>query len=145
MKKLLLTGLLILNTSVMAQMTDMMGTMAIQGLLTNQGTQSATQGLTAARNLQILQDIQQTAMEIQSTHYIDYTGVNKSSVFGHPFTGLDWTVGSDQSGSFYIQLNRLNQSTCQYLTGQGTGAKTIYINGNRNQICESVNNMKFVF
>ena len=71
--------------------------------------------------------------------------MNKYSILGNPFRGLDWTVGSDQSSSFYIQLDQLNQSTCQYLTGQGTGAKTVYINGKQNQKCEDVNNMKFVF
>ena len=145
MKKVLFIGILSLSISAMAQMTDLMGTMAIQGLLTNQGAQSAAQGLSSARKLQILQDIQQTVIDIQSTHFIDYTGVNKNLITGHPFRGMDWSVGSENSSSFYIQLNQLDKSTCQYLTGQGTGAKTIYINGNKNQICETVNNMKFVF
>ena len=131
MKKILFFSLLFLCQPSYSQMVDMMGTLGIQGALTVGDTQSVARGLSAMKKNQILQDITQTAMEIKTQFMGNYGSVNKGSVFGSPFGGLSWDLGSISADLFYIQLNQIDSNTCSYLLSSRVPALYIDLNDER--------------
>ena len=144
MKKVMFLLLAMLSVSASAQMTDLLGSLSLQGTITQQSTQSAARGLKAVNELKILQDIQQVAMEIKTTYIGNYSGVNKASVMSHPFSGLDWTVAPLSSARFFIQLNQIDKETCFYLLSSGTGAVKTELNSG-SESCSEQNTIKFIF
>lgn len=143
MNKYLFLLLITLSYTTKAQMTDLLGSLAIQGTMTQQSAQSVNAGISSLNRTQILQDLQQSAMEIKTRYFGNYTKVNKNSVMGHPFPKIDWTAGSVGSSKFFIQLNQIDNSTCNYLNSGNSGALEVQINGSGT--CSDKNTMKFIF
>lgn len=144
MKKILFFSLLLFCFSVKAQMVDLMGALGVQGALMNQTTQSVAQGMSMTRRNRILQDLQQAVIEIQTGCLGGYQNVDKNSLSGSVFSGLNWSIGPEGSSGFFIQLNQLDEQTCGYLLNQYTGAVDIDVNHQGKQ-CTSQNNMHFIF
>ena len=144
MKRLILFSILMISCQAGAQLVDLMGAMGVQGALANQTTQSAVQTLSMARRVQVLQDLQQTAIQIQTGYMGNYTGVTRQSVLGQPFSGLNWSVGSVGRNQFFIQLNQLDNQTCSYLIGQSVGDRSVEVNGSGNT-CSDRNQVRFIF
>ena len=144
MNRIILFLICLFSLSVQAQMTDLLGSLSLQGTIIQQSTQSVTGGLKAVNKLKILQDIQQVAIEIKTMYMGNYTGITPSSVSGNPFSGMDWNIGSLSSSRFFIQLNKIDSGTCSYLLSAKTGALKTEINsGSVN--CSDQNTMSFIF
>jgi len=144
MKKFLF--LLLFSFPAYAQMTDLMGSLSIQGALTAGDSQMVAQGMSRVKQTRILQDLQQTAMEIKTQYFGNYTSVRKDSLFGNPFQGVNWTVGSDQLNLFYIQLNQIDKNTCSFLLSSGMPTVRVDLNGQSgDKNCINSNQIKFVF
>ncbi len=138
---------LLISTSVAAQLTDTLSGLAIQGALTSQSTRSVAQGLSMLKRNRIMQDLTQTAMEIRISHPNGYMNVNTTSVGGQPFEGLDWQVGPTGTSQFYIQLSDIDMSSCRYLVSGTTAAKEVYVNGTVGtaEKCSQNNMLRFIF
>ncbi len=147
MKQFCCVGLLFVSISTQAQMLDSLSGLAVQGALTGQSASSAAQGLSLLKQTQILQDLNQVAMEIKMTYMNGYQGVSKASVLGQPFQGLSWSIGSDTARQFYIELSDLDQATCRYLATRMTSAQKVQINTNGSSAdqCQQTNTIRFVF
>lgn len=146
MKKLIFLASLSVCLSAFAQMPDMLGTLAIQGVMTERATQSAVQGLSSSQKLRVFQDIQRIAMEIKTGYLGNYASVSRNSVSGSPLSGIDWSVGPYQSYYFYIQLNQIDNKNCSYLLSRDIGAYSVSVNGqNNNTMCGSSNTIKWIF
>ena len=145
MKKLFFLWLLFLGIPSYSQMIDLMGSLSIQGAMTSGDTQSVSMGLSALKRNQILQDISQTAMEIKTQFMGNYLSVNKGSVFGSPFSGLDWDLSSLSNDFFYIQINQIDEKTCLSLLSARVPAVRIEVNGQSGFNCSDNNQIRFVF
>ena len=123
--------LLILGTSLSAsaQMTDLMGSLAIDGMMNAQ----ATKGYSAA-NLQIKN------MEIQTLMITNPQNVSREtfSVAGYPAFAR-----SESSGEFSITLKNVEKALCIGIENQFSGAKKIIKNQNNN--CLDKNIIKFYY
>lgn len=130
-----------------AQILDSLGTLGIQGVLTRQSVGQVGQGLSLLKQNQILQDLVQTVAQIRTTYINGYTGVSLSSVYGQPFKDILWSIGPKGANRFYIELNGIDQSTCQKLVSSMTDAQEIEVNhivGTAQQ-CKNNNVLKFIF
>ena len=146
MKKLLFFIALSVSFPTYAQMIDVLGSLGVQGAMTVGDTQSAAMGMSALKKNKILQDVTQTAVQIKTQFMGDYSSVGKDSVFGNPFAGLDWDIGSESSNLFYIQLNQINKATCSSLLSARVPTVRTELNGNAgSRACEESNEIKFVF
>lgn len=129
-----------------SQMVDLMGSLSIQGAITTGDTQSVSMGLSALKKNQILQDINQTAMEIKTQFMGNYNSVGKHSVSGNPFNGLDWDLSSLSSNLFYIQLNQIDNRTCSSLLSSRIPTVRTELNGQRDlKACSDTNQIRFIF
>lgn len=143
-----LLGLFLIPFSAHAQLVDTIGSMGISGQMTTQGVKSASQGMNALRQTQIIQNINMVVMNIKMNFLNGYTGINKNSLnLTNPFPGLDWTVGSESSQTFYIELSNVNTALCQKLTSQGLGAQYVTVNGldSKNANCSNTSKIKLVY
>jgi hypothetical protein len=73
--------------------------------------------------------------------------VSLSSVYGQPFKDILWSIGPKGANRFYIELNGIDQSTCQKLVSSMTDAQEIEVNhivGTAQQ-CKNNNTLKFIF
>ena len=147
MKKLIFSFCIFLSLQASAQMVDLMGGLAVQGAIENQAVQSATQGISAAKRLRILQDIQDIAMQIKTNYFGTYTYVNKNYIQGNPLQDIQWTLGSVTDDLFYIQLNQIDNQLCRYLITQNVSAKNILLNNNKANpsSCTEKNTIRFIF
>jgi len=146
MKKLLFFIALSISLPIYAQMVDVLGSLGVQGAMTVGDTQSAAMGMSALKKNKILQDITQTAMQIKTQFMGDYSSVSRDSVFGNPFSGIDWDIGSETSNLFYIQLNQINKAICSSLLSARVPTVRTELNGDAgSRACEESNEIKFVF
>ena len=146
MKKIFLMMILFICMPTYAQMVDMMGTLGIQGALTQGEVQSVGRGMSQLRKNQVLQDLTQTAMEIKTQFMGNYYSVSKGSVSGSPFNGLDWDLSSLSSDLFYIQLNQLDKKTCLSLVSARVPAVRKEVNGQSSSYdCMDSNQIRFIF
>ena len=146
MKKILFFSVLFLSISAFAQMVDLLGSLGVQSALTTGDSQSVSMGMSALKKNKILQDIQQTAVQIKTQYIGNYSSVNKGSIFGTPFLGFDWDIGSETGNLFYIQLNHIDNKICSYLNSARTSAIRVEINGQTNdKNCVDNNQIKFIF
>lgn len=147
MKKLLFFLCILFSLQTSAQMVDLMGGLAVQGAITNQATQSASQGISATKRLRILQDIQDIAMQIKTNYFGTYTYVNKTFIQGNPLQDLNWTLGSVSDNLFYIQLNQIDNQLCRYLVMQNVSARDTLVNDGKADpsSCSEKNAIRFIF
>lgn len=145
MKKILIIVCLFFTTSVRAQMVDLLSGLSVQGVLTQQSTQSASRGLSQLQKTQILSGLNQASMEIKTRYLGNYNRVSNNSVSGHYFNGINYQIGSSGSSEFFIQLNQIDESTCSYLISMMRDAEKIFVNGHQNKTCQKNNSIKFIF
>ena len=105
---------LFISLNVKAQLIDIMGNLSIQGSITQQSVQSVGQGISTLQKIQILQDIQQIAIEIQTGYFGNYQNLSKNSLSQNYLKQINWNIGQKNNG-FYIQLNKINSALCNYL------------------------------
>ncbi|MGN0920049.1 MAG: hypothetical protein ACI4OR_04785 [Alphaproteobacteria bacterium] len=134
--------LLIVMTSfsVSAQMTDLMGTLAIDGVM-NAG---AVKGYKGA-NLQIkknklMQELQIKSMEIQTLMMTNPQNVSRETFF---ISGYPAFAQTEKTGKFSITLKEVEKELCQGLENQFRGVQKIKIN--QNNICLDKNTIKFYY
>ena len=145
-KKLLFLNVLLYFLPIHAQMVDLIGSLGVQGALTNQSSQSVAQGMFAVKRLKVLQDIQDIAMQVKTEYVGYYHSVNKNTIYGNQLSGLNWDLGSIGDNLFYIQLNQIDNQICSYLIHQNISAQSILVNGQSNTLsCIENNTIKYIF
>lgn len=147
MKKLFFSLCVLFSLQTSAQMVDLLGGLAVQGSIGSQAAQSASQGISAAKRLRILQDIQDIAMQVKTNYFGTYTYVNKDFIQGNPLQDLNWALRSVSNNLFYIQLNQVDNQLCRYLVMQNVSAKDTLVNGSKAEpsACSEKNEIRFIF
>ena len=144
MRKIIFILSLIISTTSYAQLVDLIGGLSVQGSMDAAAYQSISDGMSALNRMQLIQNLQQAAMEIKTSYFGHYQNVSRSSVSSASFPKISWTVGPQGNNYFYIQFNQINQSDCQYLLSQGTGTIRIEVNGS-GTTCSNNNTIRFIY
>lgn len=134
--------LLILGTSLSAsaQMTDLMGSLAIDGMMNAQATKGYSAANLQIKKNKIAQELQIKNMEIQTLMITNPQNVSREtfSVAGYPAFAR-----SESSGEFSITLKNVEKALCIGIENQFSGAKKIIKNQNNN--CLDKNIIKFYY
>ena len=143
MKKIvLLLFMCLLSQNASAQMSDAMGTLLIDGELSTQGYQALGQGQNAMKRMRFQQDLGNLVAEIQTTYFGNYAGLSKESLGFSGFPDINWNVGADNAGGFYVMFSGLSGNYC-FLCQNGTGARRVEINGSGS--CQAQGNQVKLF
>ena len=134
--------LLILGTtfSVLAQMTDMMGTLAIDGMMNAQTARGLNVANIQMKKNNLAQDLQIKNMEIQTLMMTKPQNVSRETFL---ISGYSASAQLENDGGFSIAVKGIEKTLCQGLGNQFAGAKKIKINQNNN--CSEKNNIKFYY
>lgn len=134
--------LLILGTSlsVSAQMIDLMGSLAIDGMMNAQAAKGYSAANLQIKKNKIAQELQIKNMEIQTLMITNPQNVSREtfSVAGYPAFAR-----SESNGEFSITLKNVEKRLCQGFGGQFAGAKKIEIN--KDNTCSDKNIIKFYY
>lgn len=109
-----------------AQMTDVMGAMAVQGAMTRNSVQSISAVNNKMSAISTLQNLQMLILDIRSQYWGNYKGLSE------PLSGgLTGTVKATDNGqAFEITLPDVSNQACQFvLSGQLDGLKRGVLNG----------------
>lgn len=131
-----------------AQLIDTIGSMGIGGQMMNQGVKSTSQGINALKQIQFIQKLNWLVMDIKMNHIGSYAGLNQNLVKKkNPFPETEWTVGSDDGKTFYIEFNNINIPLCQKIISSNIGAQKILINGmeQKTSSCSSTSKIKLIY
>ena len=144
MKKILvLLGLCLFGGNAMAQISDSLGALIIDGELSTQGYQAVGQGQRALNRMRFQQDLGMLVSEIQTIYFGNYAGFSKNGLNFSGFSGIDWNVEASDDGGFYVILNGLDNASC-FVCQSGTGARKVEIN-NGGSCQAGANKVKLLF
>ena len=134
--------LLILGTSLSAsaQMIDLMGSMAVDGMMNAQAAKGYNTANLQIKKNKIAQELQIKNIEIQTLMMTNPKNVSRETFF---VAGYPASAQSESNGDFSITLKNVEKGLCQGLGGQFAGAKKIEIN--KNNACSDKNIIKFYY
>ena len=134
--------LLILGTSLSAsaQMTDLMGSLAIDGMMNAQAVKGYNTANLQMKKNSLTQELQMKNIEIQTLMMTNPKNVSREtfSVAGYPASAQ-----LESNGGFSITLRNVEKTVCSGLGNQFAGAKKIKIN--QNNTCSDKNIIKFYY
>ena len=134
---LLLLGL---SIPVSAQMTDLMGGLAIDGMMNAQAARGYSAANLQMKKNKIVQELQIKNMEIQTLMITNPQNVSHETF---SVAGYNASIQSEPNGGFSITLKNVEKALCQGVGNQFAGAKKIEIN--KNNSCSDKNNIKFYY
>lgn len=144
MKKIILiSALCLFSGSAMAQMSDALGTLLIDGELSNEGYQAVAQGQRAVNRMRFQQDLGNLVATVQTTYFGSYAGLSKAGLDFNGFSGINWDIKPADDGGFYIAFDGLDGATC-FVCQSGTGAQRAEIN-NGGSCQQTGNKVKLFF
>ena len=134
--------LLILGTSLSAsaQMTDLMGTLAIDGMMNAQAAKGYSTANLQMKKDRIAQELQIKNVEIQTLMLTNPKNVSRETF---SVAGYSASAQSESNGGFSITLKNVEKAICQGIGNQFAGARKIKIN--QNNTCSDKNNIKFYY
>ena len=134
--------LLVLGTafSVSAQMTDLMGTMAIDGMMNAQAVKGYKTANLQMKKNNLAQALQIKNMEIQTLMLTNPQNVSRETFLVSGYSGM---AHVEKEGGFSITLKNVEKDICKGLNANFAAAKKIKIN--TNNICLDKNNIQFYY
>ena len=132
--------ILISSFSASAQMIDLMGSLAVDGVMNAQAVKSyGTANLQIKKN-KLARDLQIKNMEIQTLILNNPQNVSRETFL---VAGYSASAQTENTGGFSITVKGVEKVLCRGLETQFAGAKKIRIN--QNNICSDKNNIKFYY
>ena len=134
---LLLLGI---SVPVSAQMTDLMGSLAIDGMMNAQAAKGYSTANVQMKKNNLAQALQMKNIEIQ-THMMS----NHGNVSRETFSVARYPASAqiENNGGFSITLKGVEKALCQAIDTNFAGSKKI--EKNKNNICSEKNNIKFYY
>ncbi len=123
-----------------AQMTDLMGNLAIQGMMTTQSVKGYNAANIQIKKNTIAQELQIKNMEIQTLMMINPQNVSRETFW---IAGYSASAQLENNGAFSITVKGIEKSLCQGIENQFAGSKKI--EKNKNNTCFDKNNIKFYY
>ena len=121
-----------------AQMADVLGSMAVDGALTQGSYRGVGQMQQALGRVQLIQDLAMLNAQIQTTFMGNYTGLSKDVLNFEGLRGITWDVGPAAGGQYYIELSNIDGQTCFSCKNPEWNARKVEINGGAD--CKSSGN-----
>ena len=118
---------MILCGNAHAQMADVLGSMAVDGALTQGSYQGVGQMQQALGRMQFQQDLAMLNTQIQTTFMGNYDGISKDLLNFEGLRGVSWNVGP-VNGGYYIEFNNLDGQTCFACKNPEWHARKVEIN-----------------
>lgn len=137
-KYLLILTAIFLCGNANAQMADVLGSMAVDGALTQGSYQGVGQMRQALGRVQFQQDLAMLNTQIQTMFMGNYTGLSKDILNFEGLQGVTWNVGPAAGGQYYIELDNLDGQTCFACKNPEWNARKVEINGGAD--CRSTGN-----
>lgn len=125
-----------------AQMNEMMGVLAIDGMMDRETYQGMGQMQNALNRVNFQQDLANLITETQIAALNGY--FDKSSIHFYGLKDVDWDVTSVATGQYYIELKNLDDSTCLSTQNGQWGAHHTDVNDG-GECNKGVNNVKLFF
>lgn len=142
LKYLWFVSVLVLPCAAQAQMNEMMGVLAIDGMLSAEDYQNMGKMNRALDDLRFRQELSDLITETQIASLNGY--FDKSNLRFNGLSGIDWDVASAATGQYYIELKNLDMNMCELCKNGQWG--THHIDVNEGGKCEKVsNNVKLYF
>ena len=125
-----------------AQMNEMMGVLAIDGMMDRDAYRGIGQMQNALGKVNLQQELSDLITETQIAALNGY--FDKSSIRFNGLKNIDWDVEAVATGQYYIELKNLDDSTC-FTTKNGQWG-THHIDVNDGGDCnKGINNVKLFF
>lgn len=125
-----------------AQMNDMLGVLAIDGMLDAEAYRGIGQMNAALDDVRFRQDLSNLITETQIASLNGY--FDKSTLHFTGLSGIDWDVRVAAVGQYYIELKNLNAKTCELCKNGQWGTHHIEVNGASS--CQpTANNVRLYF
>ncbi len=129
--KIVLLFLLGFSFSVQAQMTDLIGSMAIQGQMTASGLKGyGTASLMYEKN-SLMQELQMQVIDIKTKYMNNYQNVSRETIRSSLLKKYKTTLHNN-GNSFYFELHNMDQKLCKSLSNNFAGAYKIDKNNCQN-------------
>lgn len=126
--------------SASAQITDLMGSLAIDGMMTAQSAKGYNQANLQLKKNRLAQELQIKNMEIQTLMITNPKNVSRETF---SVAGYSAVVKSENNNSFFIEVKGIEKALCSGIGQRFAGAKKIKIN--QNNTCLDKNNIKFYY
>ena len=123
-----------------AQMTDLMGNLAIDGMLTAQSMKGYNTANLQLKKNNLSQELQIKSIEFQTLVISGNKNVSRETF---SIAGYSSSVQMENVGDFSITVNGIEKSLCLGIDGRFAGAKKIKIN--QNNKCADKNIIKFYY
>lgn len=133
--------------TVSAQMLDLLGSRAVDGVMMRGSASSVSGAMRAFRNTQMIQALSQTVNLIRIDLKGDYRSIHAHKVVGDPLDGYEYTLSSDRPHEFNLTLENIDKDTCRNFVSSGVGALRIDVNeeGDDEDACTASSKIKFTF
>ena len=129
-----------ISFSVSAQMTDLMGSLAIDGMMNAQAVKGYNAANTQMKKNNLAQELQIKNIEIQTLMVSNPQNVSRETF---SILGYSASAQVENDGGFSITLTGVEKALCQSLENKFASTKKIKIN--QNNICSEKNNIKFYY
>ena len=129
-----------MSFSASAQMTDLMGSLAIDGMMNAQAAKGYSVANLQMKKNNLAQELQLKNIEIQTLMLNNHKNVSRETflVMGYPAFAQ-----SESKGGFSITLKNVEKALCDGIKNQFAGAKKIKVN--KNNKCSDKNMIKFYY
>lgn len=123
-----------------AQMTDLMGSLAIDGMMNAQAVKGYSASNIQIKKNKIAQELQIKNMEIQTFMLTNPQNVSRETFW---IAGYSASAQLENNGAFSITVKGIEKFLCQEIENQFAGSKKI--EKNKNNTCFDKNNIKFYY
>jgi hypothetical protein len=130
-RQLVLLFLLGFTFSVQAQMTDLIGSMAIQGQMSASGLKGYGTASIMHKKNSLMQELQIQVIDIKTKYMNNYQNVSRETLQS-PLLKKYKTTLHNNGNSFYFELHNMDQKLCKSLSNNFAGAYKIDNNNCQN-------------
>ena len=133
-----------INFSAMAQLPDLMGSLAIDGMMTAQSAKGYSAASLQMKKNSLMQSLQIKNMEIQ-THMLSHAQNVSRETF--QIAGYPAAAQKEEGGRISITVQNVEKAICEGIDGRFAGAKKIEINSKQSHKnnCFDKNTIKFYY
>lgn len=129
--RLVLIFCILFSFSVQAQMTDLIGSLAIQGQMSAHGAGGYSTASTIHNKNTLVNEIQIQVIDIKTKYMNDYQNVSRETLRSPLLKKYKTTLHND-GNSFYFELQNLDKKLCKSLSNNFAGAYKVDNNNCQN-------------
>jgi len=129
-----------------AQMSEMLGTLAVDGAVDATAIEGVNKMNNAMNLIKFKQDLAQVHAEIQVMFIGNYGEAKKSLLYFRGLKGLEWDVIPVSVDSYCLDIKGLDKAQCEIAKSPEWGMAKIEINEFKNGACQdTANHVKMCF